>query len=164
MKEIYRDNYEPLLLEKVIERVTILPQIVEIMKHIHEITEERVEGLGLGIAGVGIDVQVHTSNYVELCQNLKQGLENLLGSLRNARSNEVKAQVVLIEELIVLLGDLVRFPNIIQIPKIIEKVVEIEKPIVVPTKDNQTILREIAANTLIEKLLVELKRIKKDHQ
>ena len=34
------------------------------MKHIHEITEERIEGMGLGIAGVGIDVQVHTTNYV----------------------------------------------------------------------------------------------------
>ena len=37
---------------------------------------------------------------------------------------------------------------------------EVEKPVVVPTKDNKSVLREIAANTLIEKLLVELKRVR----
>lgn len=107
------------MLEKVIERVTLLPQIVEVLKHIHEISEERIEEIGLGIAGVGIDVEVHTSNYVELCINLRKGLENLLLSLRNAKSAEVKAQVTLIEELVLVLGDLIRFPNIIQIPKLI---------------------------------------------
>lgn len=58
-----------------------------------------------------------------------------------------------------ILGDLIRFPNIVQIPKLVEKVVEVEKPVVIHTKDHQTIMREIAANTLIEKLLVELKRV-----
>lgn len=39
IKEIYKENTEHLLVEKIIERITILPQIVEVLKHVHEITE-----------------------------------------------------------------------------------------------------------------------------
>lgn len=47
---------------------------MEVLKHIHEISEERIDYLGLGIAELGVDVQVHTSNYINLCTNLRKGL------------------------------------------------------------------------------------------
>lgn len=108
---------EPLLLEKVVERITVLPQIVEVLKHIHEITDQRIDSVGLGIAEFGVDVQVHTANYIDLCSNLKKGLEGLLLTLKNATTPEVKAQVIMIGELVTILSDLIRFPNIIQVPK-----------------------------------------------
>lgn len=141
VKEIYTENTEILLMEKIIERITLLPQIVEVLKHVHTITEERIDGLGLGIAELGIDIQVHTSNYISLCTNLRKGLEGLLISIRNAKAPEVKTQAVLIEELVVILSDLIRFPNIVQIPKVIEKIVEVERPVVVPTRDTLSINR-----------------------
>ena len=160
MKEIYKNVAEPFLLEKIVERVTLLPQIVEVLKHVHEITEERISGLGLGIAELGVDIKVHTADYIALCDNLRSALGGLLHTLRNATTPEVIAQVSMIEQLINILGDLIRFPNIVQIPRDVERIVEVEKAVVVPTKDRESVQREMAANTLIEKLLGELKRVK----
>lgn len=158
-REIYRDNTEPLLLEKVVERVTILPQIVEVLKHIHEITDDNIAGIGLGVAELGVDVQVHTADYITLCTDLRVKLEAMLATLRNSRQPEARENTVAIEQLIVMLRSLAAFPNIVQIPRYIDKVVE--KPVVVPTKDTETVNREIAATAMIEKLVEELKRIER---
>lgn len=158
-REIYRDMTEPLLLEKVVERVTILPQIVEVLKHIHEINETNISGIGLGVADLGIDVQIHTADYISLCTDLRTKLEAMLVTLRSSRLPEAKENTVAIEQLIVMLRSLATFPNIVQIPRYIDKIVE--KPVIVPSKDTETINREIAATTLIEKLVEELKRIQR---
>ena len=39
----------PTIIEKIAERVVILPQVVEVLKYVHEICE--CEGLGVGVEG-----------------------------------------------------------------------------------------------------------------
>ena len=43
----------PQILEKIVERIIILPQIVEVLKYVHEVAE--VEDLGIALVG---DIQV----------------------------------------------------------------------------------------------------------
>lgn len=156
--QIYKETTVPHFEEKIIERVTILPQIVEVLKHIHEITDNNISGIGLGIAEFGIDVQVHTNDYIALCTNLRNKLKDMLVTLRREGNNETRDNI---EKLTLLLNDLIRFPNIVQIPRIVNKEVEVEKVVLVPTKDTETLNREIASTALIEKLIEEIKRIKR---
>jgi hypothetical protein len=105
---------EPVYSEKVVERVILLPQILEVMKHIHEISEEKLAG----VAALGVDVEVHTQDYIGILNNLQGGLVGLLASLRvNASRPEVKAQITLIEQLLPIIANLIKFPTIIQVPK-----------------------------------------------
>lgn len=112
-----------MLLEKVVERVTLLPQIVEVMKHIHEITDANISGIGLGIAELGVDVQVHTADYIALCTDLRKKLEVMIATLRSSRLPEARDNIAAIEQLIGLLNNLIRFPNIVQIPRNVERIV-----------------------------------------
>ena len=74
----------------------------------------------------------------------------MIATLRRDGSPEIRDNV---QRLTVLLDDLIRFPNIVQIPRIVEKQIEVEKIVLVPTKDNEALNREIASTTLIEKLI-----------
>ena len=134
---------------------------MEVLRHIHEITEENISTIGLGVAELGVDIKVHTADYIAICSNLRKKLENTLAALRSSRLPEARDQAAGIEELISLLGRLIEFPNIVQIPRVVEKVVEKERIVMVPTKDQDSLNREIASTTLIEKLVEELKRVNK---
>lgn len=92
-QEIRSTNTEPVYSEKILERVILLPQILEILKHVHEISEIQ----SLGVAS-GVDIDVHRRDYLTVCRNLKGGLEGLLISLRGSgvKSAELKAQLALI--------------------------------------------------------------------
>jgi len=46
------------LLEKIVEKIVLMPQVVEVNKYIHEIVEEA----SLGVA-IGVNVDVHTIKY-----------------------------------------------------------------------------------------------------
>lgn len=63
----------PQILEKIVERVVVMPQIVEVLKYVHEI----YEGDGLGVALTG-DLQVAERRYRELYGNAKKQLDILL--------------------------------------------------------------------------------------
>lgn len=105
---------EPVYSEKVVERVILLPQILEVMKHIHEISEEKLAG----VAALGVDVEVHTQDYIGILTNLQSGLFGLMASLKiNAARPEIKAQITLIEQLLPVISNLIKFPTIIQVPK-----------------------------------------------
>lgn len=77
---------------------------------------------------------------------------------RNAA--EYKILIELLERLQPLLLKLIKFPTIIQVPHEVEKIVEKEKVITVPTRDQESINRCLAYAILIEKLIAELKRLK----
>jgi hypothetical protein len=53
---------------------------------------------------------------------------------------------------------MIEFPTIVQVPKEVERIVE--KPVLIPTRNQDTIDREVASTTLIEKLVEELKRLR----
>ena len=44
----------PYILEKIVEKIVVMPQIVEVLKYVHEVTEKEE----LGVA-VGVDVATH---------------------------------------------------------------------------------------------------------
>jgi hypothetical protein len=53
--------------------------------------------------------------------------------------------------------------RVIGIPqeRIVEK--EVNRAVLVPTKDSETLRNELALSLLVEKLVIELKRVKKDN-
>jgi hypothetical protein len=63
----------PQILEKIVERIVIMPQIVEVLKYVHEIVE--TEDLGVAI---GVDVQVQELRYRESYGITKKQIEILL--------------------------------------------------------------------------------------
>lgn len=44
----------PILLEKIVEKIVLMPQIVEVLKYVHEVCEKEE----LGVA-VGVEVGIH---------------------------------------------------------------------------------------------------------
>ena len=73
----------------------------------------------------------------------------------------LKVQIEIIEAFLIELDKIVQFARIVQVEK--EKVVEKERnvPVLVPTKDSVSIRNELSLSLLVEKLVAELKRIKK---
>ena len=142
---------EPVYSERIVERVVLLPQIIEILKHVHDISEIHK----LGVA-VGVDIDVHRRDYLLVCRTLRESLEKIRLSLRG--NIQFQAQLALIDELLPLILQLIEFPTIVQVSKEVEKIVE--KPVLVPTRDQDAIDREVASTTLIEKLVAELKRLR----
>lgn len=57
------------------------------------------------------------------------------------------------------------FPRIVEVPKIVEKIVEVEKDRIVqlPRQDERSLKMELSLSLLAEKLILELKRLKKDY-
>ena len=73
----------------------------------------------------------------------------------------LKVQIEIIEAFLIELDKIVQFARIVQVEK--EKIVEKERnvPVLVPTKDSVSIRNELSLSLLVEKLVAELKRIKK---
>lgn len=126
----------PYILEKIVEKIVIMPQVVEVIKYVHEIAEEA----GLGVA-VGVDFNIEEIRYKELYGTLRVHFERVLVELRKIKTQTpaLKIQIEIIETFLIELDKLIQFPRFIQVEK--EKIVEIEvnKPILVPTKDASSI-------------------------
>lgn len=148
----------PQILEKIVERVVIMPQIVEVLKYVHEVCE--TESLG---CAVSVDVQAQEAKYQQLYINSKQQLEVLLVELRKLRTQQpqFKITIDLLEKFLIDFDKLAAVQKIIAVPteKIVEK--EVDRAVLVPTKDSEIIKNELAMSILIEKLILEIKNIKK---
>ena len=61
------------------------------------------------------------------------------------------------------LEQFILFPRIVQVPKevIVEKIVEKDRIVQLPTQDQRSIKMELTLSLLVEKLILELKKIKK---
>ena len=72
----------------------------------------------------------------------------------------LKVQIEVIETFLIELDKLIQYPKFYQVEK--EKIVEkeVNKPVLVPTKDSESIRNEIALSLLVEKLVGEIRRIK----
>lgn len=134
-----------------------MPQVVEVLKYVHEIVEEE----SLGVA-VGVDIQTHEARYKGLYGRLKIQFEALLAELRRLRGSNpaLKAQIEMIEGFLVELDKLIAFPRIVQVEK--EKQVEVERkvPVLVPTLDLEGERFQVTLAMIISRLLGELLRIK----
>ena len=76
----------------------------------------------------------------------------------------IAGQVTLIEGFLSQLEQFILFPRIVEVPKVVEKRVEVEKDkIVALPKDDRSVKMELSLSLLVEKLILELKRIKKQN-
>lgn len=151
----------PYILEKIVEKIVIMPQIVEVLKYVHEVVEEET----LGVA-VGVDVSTHEHKYKLLTKDIKVQLDLLLTDLRKMKSSNpaLQGQVTLIEGFLAQLEQFILFPRIVEVPKIVEKIVEVEKDRIVSLpKDDRSVKMELSLSLLVEKLIGELKRVKKQN-
>ena len=152
----------PHILEKIVEKIVVMPQIVEVLKYVHEVTEKEE----LGVA-VGVDVSVHEQKLKLLGRDIKGNLDILLAELRKLKGRDpnLKIQIEIIEKFLLELDTFVMFPKIFQVPqeKIVEKIVEKDKVVTVPTKDERSIKMELTLSLLVEKLILELKRVHKEN-
>lgn len=71
-------------------------------------------------------------------------------------------QIEVIEKFLAELEQFILFPRIVQIPKevIVEKIVEKDRIVQLPTQDQRSIKMELTLSLLVEKLILELKKIK----
>jgi hypothetical protein len=136
----------------------MLPQIVEIIKNIHHISEVNQ----LGVA-VDVDVNVQTEKFIGVSTELKKSLVELLGSFRSnvGRQPDLKNLIVIIEKYLKSIDDWIAFPKLVEIEKEVIREVEKERLVLVPTKDNE---KESTLSYILERLLNELKRIKESHK
>ena len=74
-------------------------------------------------------------------------------------------QIEVIEKFLLELDTFVMFPKIFQVQqeKIVEKIVEKERLVTLPTQDERSIKMELTLSLLVEKLIIELKRIRKEN-
>lgn len=114
----------PYILEKIVEKIVVMPQIVEVLKYVHEVVEEET----LGVA-VGVDVSSHEQRYKLLVKDIRVQLDLLVADLRKLRTSNpnLRAQIEGIEAFLAQLEQFILFPRIVEVPKIVEKIVEVEK-------------------------------------
>jgi hypothetical protein len=84
----------PYILEKIVEKIVVMPQIVEVLKYVHEVVEEET----LGVA-VGVDVATHEQKYKLLVKDIKAQLDLLIVDLRKVKTGNpaLRGQIELIE-------------------------------------------------------------------
>ncbi len=112
----------------------MLPQIVEVVKHIHDITEVETTGVAHNI-----DIETHTKAYSGMSVELRRGLADLLAKFKlNAhRQPDLRELITLLEKYIALIDEWIRFPKIVEIEKEVEKIVERDRPVLIPTADKE---------------------------
>jgi hypothetical protein len=149
----------PYVLEKIVEKVVVMPQIVEVLKYVHELIENDE-------LNVGIDVSVEAQEYKKLGEDLEKGFADFLAELNKVKSLQPSAaqRIAMIEQYLAKFRRFIKYPKIHEIirEKVVEK--EKEKVVRVPMQKGPAEVREdLAKVLLIEKLVAEISRIKRSH-
>ncbi len=109
-------------------------------------------------------MSTHEQKYKLLTQNIKSSIGLLLTDIRKLRNTNptLGVQIEAIERFMAELEQFILFPRIVQVPKevIVEKIVERERIVQLPTQDERSIKMELTLSLLVEKLIMELKKIK----
>lgn len=148
----------PQVNEKVVERIVIMPQVVEVLKYVHELAES---GTTLGL--LSADQAAMEGRLRDLSTRVTGQSEQLLGELRKLKGSQPSLRGVIdsLEGYLVELNRLTSSQRILTVPtdRIVEKVVN--NPVVVPTQDSASLRNELALSILVEKLILEFKRLLK---
>ena len=88
----------------------MLPQIVEVVRNIHHISE--VNTLG---TAVDVDINIHTERYLGVTNELKKGLLELLTTFRSnvGRQPDLKNLIIVIEKYLKYIDDWISFPKLV---------------------------------------------------
>ena len=134
-----------------------MPQIVEVLKYVHEIYED--DGLGVALTG---DIQVAELRYRELYGNAKKQLEILLVELRQLRTSQpnLRGVIEIIERFLLDFDRLAAAQRVVAVDRdrVVEK--EVSRGVLVPVNN---VRNELAMSLLVEKLIIEIKRLKKEN-
>lgn len=100
------------------EKIVVMPQIVEVLKYVHEVTEKEE----LGVA-VGLDVATYEQRLKILSKDIKVNFDLLLLELRKLiKTNPALAMLIgIIEKFLAQFEEYILYPKIFQVPK--EKIV-----------------------------------------
>ncbi len=88
----------------------MLPQIVEVVRNIHHITEVN----SLGIA-VDVDINIQTERYLGVTNELRKGLLELLTTFKSnvGRQPDLKNLIIVIEKYLKYIDDWISFPKLV---------------------------------------------------
>lgn len=118
-------------MEKVVERIVMLPQVHEVSKHIIDIQEESHPGVV-----VDVEFEEHEAKYKKLYGELKKDTDSLIKELKVMQKShpELSERLKSIETYVSNLDEVIAFPKIVQVSK--DKVVtkEVPTPIVLQSK------------------------------
>ncbi len=121
-------------MERIVEKIVMIPQIVEVVRNIHHISEVN----SLGVA-VDVDVNVQTERYLGVTNELKRSLLELLATFKSnvGRQPDLKNLILIIEKYLKYIDDWISFPKLVEVPKDVIKEVERERVVLVPTPDKE---------------------------
>ena len=143
------------------ENTSAIPVILD-LKHVHDVIQE--DSLGPKSTA---EINVHEQNFKNLGRDVKGQLDILLVELRKLKVSTpaLKVQIEMIEGFLAQLEQFLLYPRIFQVPKEVEKIVEVEKNKVVALQkqDERSLKMELSLSLLVEKLIMEIKRIKNAH-
>lgn len=116
---------------------------------------------------MGVDFATHEQRYKNLSKDLKGSLDLLLLEIRKLRQSNpaLRVQIELIEKFLADLEQFILTPRIVQVEKqvMVDKIVEKDRLVHLPKADDRSVKMELTLSLLVEKLIVELKRLKKDY-
>lgn len=146
------------IVERLVEKIVLMPQIVEVVRNIHHISE--VGRLGVAI---GVDATEQTEKFQGISVELRKGLAELLATFRTnvGRQPDLRALITIIEKHLKIVDEWVKFPKLVEVPHEIIKEVEKERVVLVPTADKD---KEAALSYILEKLVNELRRVRDSHK
>jgi hypothetical protein len=141
-----------------VQKILMMPQIVEVIKNIHHIAEVNQ----LGIA-VGADINIESQKFSAISTDLKTSMVELLSVLRsNAnRHPDLKNLIKVIEKHMRSIDDWIAFPKLIEVEKTVFRDLEKEKVVLVPTHNKD---KEATLFYMLDKTINELRRIKDSHK
>ena len=148
----------PHIVEKVVERIILMPQVHEVSKHIYNIEEQANPGVV-----VDVDFQQHETQYKQLYGSLKKDMDSLVIDLRSMKKAhpEMADRLNSVESYMTNLDQVVAHPKIIQVNK--EKIVEklVPAPVLIHSGGKASSKDEAFYLVLIEKYERELKEAQK---
>ena len=103
-------------------------------------------------------VDIVNQKYKLLTKDIKVQIDLLLSELRKMKTGSpaLRIQIELIEGFLAQLDQFILFPRIVEVPKIVEKIVEVEKDRIVhlPRQDDRSLKMELSLSLLVEKLIL----------
>ena len=141
-------------MEKVVERIVLMPQVHQVTQHVFDIQEHEHPGVA-----VDVDISEHQAQYSKLRKNFKKDSDALVNELRSMKKShpELTEKLQAIEKYVNEFDKIDAFPKIVQTTK--DKVVnrDVKVPVLLSNKPTESIKNEAFYLVLIEKLSKELK-------
>ena len=134
----------------------MLPQVVEILKNVHQIAETMPAGVQ-----IPHDIAAHEAQYRLISTNLRKSMDGVVEELRRLKPQQpnLKQSIELIEKMMTDLDRAVNFSRVVAVPQEIIVKEEVSRPVLVHD-DKINFTHTLALSVLTEKLVQELKRLK----